>query len=258
MQEGLTKEQIEQFIHTGFVQLENAFSQEHAQKVRNILWQDMPVDPQNSSSWTKPVIRLGMYAQPPFVEAANTASLHKAFDQLVGQGRWIPPQSIGTFPIRFPSNEEPGDTGWHVDASFPGADPMNYLEWRINVRSKGRGLLMLFLFSDVSQADAPTRIRVSSHLEVARMLSPAGETGFSFMELATKLSAMPEGEEIAAIGQAGTVYLCHPFLAHAAQVHRGTEPRFLAQPPLLLRDELVIIDSQNGYSPVEEAIRIAL
>ncbi|WP_310589068.1 hypothetical protein [Fibrella forsythiae] len=135
---------------------------------------------------------------------------------------------------------------------------MNYLEWRINVRSKGRGLLMLFLFSDVSQADAPTRIRVGSHLEVARMLSPAGETGISFMELATKLSAMPEGEEIVAIGQAGTVYLCHPFLAHAAQAHRGTEPRFLAQPPLLLRDELVIMDSQNGYLPVEEAIRIAL
>lgn len=258
MQEGLTKEQIEQFIHTGFVQLENAFSQENAQKARAILWQDMPVDPQNPASWTKPVIRLGMYAQPPFVEAANTASLHKAFDQLVGQGRWIPPQSIGTFPIRFPSDEEPGDTGWHVDASFPGADPMNYLEWRINMRSKGRGLLMLFLFSDVSQADAPTRIRVGSHLEVARMLSPAGEAGFSFMELATKLSTMPKGEEIAAIGQAGTVYLCHPFLAHAAQAHRGTEPRFLAQPPLLLRDELVIMDSQNDYLPVEEAIRIAL
>ncbi|WP_310589067.1 hypothetical protein [Fibrella forsythiae] len=66
----------------------------------------MPVDPQNPASWTKPVIRLGMYAQPPFVEAANTVSLHKAFDQLVGQGRWIPPQSIGTFPVRFPSDED--------------------------------------------------------------------------------------------------------------------------------------------------------
>lgn len=242
----------------GFVRLDNAFSKETAHQVRHILWQDMPVDPQDPTSWTKPVIRLGMYTQPPFVRAANTASLHKAFDQLVGPGRWIPPQSIGTFPIRFPSDEQPNDTGWHVDASFAGADPTNYLEWRINVRSKGRGLLMLFLFSDVTQADAPTCIRIGSHLEVARLLSSAGEEGLSFMELASKLSALPKGEPIIATGKAGTVYLCHPFLAHAAQAHRGTEPRFLAQPPLLLQDELVLVDSPKGYWPVEAAIRMAL
>ena len=38
---------------------------------------------------------------------------------------------------------------------------------------------------------------------------------------------------VTATGDAGTVYLCHPFLVHAAQPHRGKHPRFLAQPPLL-------------------------
>lgn len=38
-------------------------------------------------------------------------------------------------------------------------------------------------------------------------------------------------------GRGGTVYLCHPFLVHAAQPHRGTRPRFMAQPPLLPRAE---------------------
>ncbi|WP_421825467.1 hypothetical protein [Larkinella sp.] len=55
-----------------------------------------------------------------------------------------------------------------------------------------------------------------------------------------------------------TVYLCHPFLAHAAQPHHGREPRFLAQPPLLLRQELQIEGSKGGYFPVEEAIRLGL
>jgi hypothetical protein len=41
---------------------------------------------------------------------------------------------------------------------------------------------------------------------------------------------------IAATGDAGTVYLCHPFLVHAAQPHHGRRPRFLAQPPLLPAD----------------------
>ena len=36
---------------------------------------------------------------------------------------------------------------------------------------------MLFLFSDVGEDDAPTRIRVGSHLQIARELAPAGESG---------------------------------------------------------------------------------
>ena len=38
-----------------------------------------------------------------------------------------------------------------------------------------------------------------------------------------------------AIGAAGTVYLCHPFLVHAAQIHRGESPRIMSQPPLAQR-----------------------
>jgi hypothetical protein len=199
-----------------------------------------------------------MYTQDPFIKAANTAVLHAAFNQLVGHNNWIPCRNMGTFPVRFPSAEDPGDTGWHVDASFPGDDPGNFFEWRINVKSRGRALLMLFLFSDVGEKDAPTRIRTGSHLDVAKALQPAGENGLSFMEVAIKLAGMPAREEILATGKAGTVYLCHPFIAHAAQPHQGTEPRFLAQPPLLLRNDLAIADKIGAYNPVEEAIRLGL
>lgn len=41
-----------------------------------------------------------------------------------------------------------------------------------------------------------------------------------------------ERPEALATGEAGTVYLCHPFLVQAAQRHQGTTPRFMAQPPL--------------------------
>lgn len=258
MQDFLTNKQIEQFINDGLIRIDNAFHSEIAREVRNILWKEMDCDPDNPATWTKPVIRLGMYTQEPFIQAANTQVLHQAFDQLVGSGRWIPCKSMGTFPVRFPSKEDPGDTGWHVDASFSGADPTNYLDWRINVKSKGRAQLMLFLFSDVTACDAPTRIRVGSHRDVARLLQTAGEPGLPFMELAGKLAGLPKRDEIVATGKAGTVYLCHPFLVHAAQPHQGKEPRFLAQPPLFLRDELRIEDATGGCTPVEEAIRLSL
>jgi hypothetical protein len=63
------------------------------------------------------------------------------------------------------------------------------------------------------------------------------------------------GPETTATGPAGTVYLCHPFLVHAAQRHRGTEPRFMAQPPLYPARPYDVV---SGGSPVEVAIRDAL
>ena len=56
----------------------------------------------------------------------------------------------------------------------------------------------------------------------------------------------------------GTVYLCHPFLAHAAQPHRGTNPRFMAQPPLYPAAPFELDRPDGDYSPVEIAIRSAL
>lgn len=253
--EKLNEIQIRQFINDGYVKLENVFPQQLAEEGRQILWKDTGCNPDDASTWTQPVIRLGEYAQEPFRKAVNAPLLHAAFDQLVGEGRWLPRYSIGTFPVRFPVTVEPGDTGWHVDASFPGDDINNYLEWRINIRSKGRVLLMSFLFSDVEEADAPTRIRTGSHLDVARLLAPEGENGLSCLELAMKLNDNSMGQEVLATGEAGTVYLCHPFIVHAAQPHHGKNPRFMAQPPLLPAIEFELSRQDNNYSPVEIAIR---
>jgi len=258
MSEILSKKEIEQFVLNGFVRIDNAFSQEIADAVLDILWNDLPCNRSNPSTWTEPVIRLGMYTQQPFIDSLNNKKLHLIFNQLVGEDKWIPCRSVGTFPVRFPSVQQPNDTGKHVDASFAGNDPNNYLEWRVNVKSKGRALLMLVLYSDVSENDAPTVIYEGSHIDVAKLLSKEGDFGLSFMELASKLDDLPKRKEVYATGKACTVYLCHPFIVHSAQPHRGAIPKFMAQPPLLLRSELSISDSDVGYSPVEQAIRLAL
>jgi len=232
---GLTPAQIRRFTADGFVRVDGAFPSRLADEVRERLWRDLPGEADFPASWTQPVVRLGMYSEPAFVEAANMPVLHAAFDQLAGPGRWRPCGAMGTFPVRFPSPDEPGDAGWHVDVSF-GDDP-DFLNWRANARSRGRCLLMLFLFSDVGPDDAPTRIRTGSHRRVARLLDGAGEGGLTLRELvAADFGGDPRQGEALATGPAGTVYLCHPFLVHAAQPHRGETPRFMAQPPLLPHD----------------------
>lgn len=257
----LTNEQIEQFITNGYVPVEQAFPCELADKCREILWAATECDPADQSTWKKPVVWLGYYDQEPFVQAANTPKLHTAFDQLVGHGCWKPRSNLGSFPIRFPSTEDTGDTGWHVDASFPGvnSDPNNFLSWCINIYSRDRALLMLFLFSDVGEQDAPTRIRSGSHMEVARILAAAGEEGLTYLDLSATLSATEKCTEVTATGAVGTVYLCHPFLAHAAQINRGSQPRFMAQPPLHAVKPFEFAGKKTSYYvPIERAIRRAL
>ncbi|MFN4209785.1 MAG: phytanoyl-CoA dioxygenase [Devosia sp.] len=172
----LSAAQIDAFITDGFVRIDNAFSRDLADQGRAILWAATGCDPDNPATWTQPVVRLGEFSQPPFHDAVNSPALRAAYDQLVGAGRWLPRGGLGTFPVRFPSPVDAGDTGWHIDVSF-GHEAPDFLDWRANVYSRGRALLMLFLFSDVEEDDAPTRIRPGSHLEVARYLAPAGEAG---------------------------------------------------------------------------------
>ena len=89
---------------------------------------------------------------------------------------------------------------------------------------------MLFLFSGVGEDDAPTRIGVGSHLDVPGLLATRGEVGMSFIDLAEQLGSTATRPVVHATGSVGDVYLCHPFLVHAAQAHHGKVSRFIAQP----------------------------
>jgi len=252
---GLSEAQIAKFIQHGYVKLEQAFGEDLARQGRDRLWNAMNLSPHAPETWTQSVVRLGFMTGAPFVEAANTPLLHACYDALVGENRWIRPNGLGTFPVRFPSLSDPGDTGWHVDASF-GTEQPDFMQWRVNVKSRGRALLMLFLFSDVGNRDAPTRIRKGSHAAIARQLLPHGEGGLTLREVAADgFASTADCEEVLATGQAGTVYLCHPFLVHSAQPHRGVTPRFMAQPALLPKGEF---DPLLPPSAVQIAIRRAI
>jgi hypothetical protein len=188
----------------------------------------------------------------PFVAAGTAPALWEAYDQLLGETRWWKRQGVGgTIPVRFPSDVNPGDAGWHVDGSFDGPDSTYWL----NVRSKRRGLLALFLLTDVDERSAPTRILEGSHLDVPRVLAPAGDDGMTFGDVAPRLAASTfRRRHVLAVGRAGDVYVCHPFLVHAASwPHRGTHARMVAQPGVGIREPFALRDGAE-VCPVEAAI----
>lgn len=270
----LSDEQIESFVSDGFVRLEGAFPKELAAHARDLLWKQLDMDPDDPTTWTREVVRLGVQDDEPFVRSANTPRLHSAYDQLVGAGRWKPLERVGTFPVRFPVDKKPDETedyGWHIDASFLAADaeaaggqswegelalvPPNYEEvFRCNVRSRGRALLLLFLYSDTGHEDAPTLIRAGSHLDVPPLLEPYGAEG-TYLNVGNVGVDRPVAS---ATGGAGDVYLCHPFLVHTPVANTGTRPRFMAQPSLEPVGLLELDRPDGQYSPIERAVRIGL
>lgn len=104
---------VERFLQDGFVKIEGAFPPRVAEDCARLLWQETGYAPEDPATWRDPVVWVGGTAQGPFAAAADSPALHEAFGLLVGEGRWEPRYSLGSFPLRFPHSEEPDDPGWH-------------------------------------------------------------------------------------------------------------------------------------------------
>ncbi len=172
---------------------------------------------------------------------------------LIGPGRWWRREGLGgTVPVRFPSEADPGDAGWHIEASYEEAG-----QWRVSAGSRDRGLLALYLLTDVEPDGAPTRLRPGSHRDVPPILAPAGDDGMEWLPAAQQAARASARRPTAlATGRAGEVFLCHPFLVHAASwPHRGRFPRMIAQPAVALHGQYALQAAPGETPPpVQQAI----
>jgi hypothetical protein len=248
----LSRSEVESFVADGYVAIRGAVPADVVRGCQRMIWSELGrhgVTADDPGTWTAPVVRIACPEGGPFTEAGTQPALWEAFDQLIGAGRWWRRPGVGgTIPVRFPSLADPGDAGWHIEASYQRDGHQ-----QVNVNSRARGLLVLYLLSDVDDASAPTRIRPGSHLDAARVLAPAGDDGLDWLEAATAAAEASAGRHtVLATGAAGDVFICHPFLVHAASwPHRGRIPRMMAQPGVALHAQFPLTEP---LSPVERAI----
>jgi hypothetical protein len=222
---------IDAFVRDGFVKLEQAAPREIAEAACDLLWQQIGLSPDDPGSWTQPVVwAADLTGAGPFGRLIRSRGLADALDQLCGTDGWVPRGALGHIPVRFPVQPTADDGGWHIDLNTPRPDG----SWAVSGRP--HSILLLTLLSEVGPADAPTRIRIGSHRDVAAVL---GEEPVEFLDSGALVDSASADRPVAhATGQPGDMYLVHPFTVHAADVHRGSTPRFMSQAPVMLAEPL--------------------
>ena len=249
---------VDGFIRDGYVVIRGAVDAATVAACRERVWESMAgrgVRRRDPATWP-PLVRIEDLSGGPFTAAGTVPLLAEAFDELIGPGRWDAPVAVGSaLMVRFPS-EDRADAGYHIEGSYRGPDGRD--GW-VNIRSRARGLLALFLLTDVGPEDAPTRLMRGSHLLVPEFLAPCGERG-AHADADERQFWRPSAlclPAAHATGTAGDVFLCHPFIVHTATwPHRGTGPRMIAQPAVHAADGFAV--DGTDPSPVARAIAASL
>jgi hypothetical protein len=233
---------VESFVRDGFVRL-TIGSREQGEAAQALLWQQIGLSPDEPEGWREPVVwAADMTGQGPFGELLRSPVLAAGLDAVCGKGGWQPRGAAGNIPIRFP-RPPADDRGWHLDANKPQPDG----GWGVTARS--HTLLVLMLFSEVGELDAPTRIRAGSQRD---SVGPLGEEVHDYIRAAELVVPASGHRPVAlATGSPGDAFLVHPLTVHAAHEHLGERPRFMAQMPFILAEPL----DPEADTPLARALR---
>lgn len=226
----MAKSLKDDFDRHGYVRIEDAVAPDRLVDLRQRMDEALATRERSAN------VKLG--DDPQAAALITTVPLRAAFDALLGAGRWAEPEALEDLRIKVPSSARPMQ--WHIDVFERGPETTDEdaSTWRASPRCGGVGLLVLLLLSEVGPTDGATAIRAGSHHTVARHLEAAGDEGLSLGDL---LDVGIDAETtdclvVLTTGRAGTAFLCHPMLVHAALAHTGVSPSYWALPPIKLTE----------------------
>jgi hypothetical protein len=162
---------VDSFLRDGFVAVRRAVDAGTAAACRELIWQSMARRSlrRGRSRDLAVLVRIDDLDAGPFAGAGRRLRRADRPGPVEVAGQCVG----GAMMVRFPSEDRAG-AGYHIEASYPSPDGQR---WLVNVRSRARGLLALFVLTDVGPVDAPARLVCGSHLTAARFLKSYGEAG---------------------------------------------------------------------------------
>jgi hypothetical protein len=249
--EYLTEEQVETFLTRGFVLVKNAFTREQAEAWSAQTFPRLGYDANDRATWEQARIHMPTH-QRTEVKEFSPKAWGAICDLCGGAERVLEPCYWGDgFIVNLGSDGDeaawqppsPQVGGWHKDGDWF----LHFLD------SPEQGLLTIILWSDVEPKGGATFVAGDSVGVVARHLieHPEGVRpgGFDFAGMVREC-----GDFFEATGEAGDVYLLHPYILHASSRNALRKPRLITNPSVLLREPMRFDRPDGDYSLVERAI----
>jgi len=251
----LTPADVDHFVEHGFVIVKDCIDRTTMKEWRDRSWVRNGYDPADRSTWKEGKIHMPNREFRPVSEIAPRALA--AMRDLVGGVERIPDDL--KWADGFVANYRLGDgeqwqppspqvAGWHKDGDFF----LHFLD------SPEQGLLSIVLWDDVVPQGGGTFIACDSVGVVARHLAAHAEgvepMAFPFDELIKQCTDFRE-----ATGQAGDVYLMHPFMLHTSSHNHAGRARLITNPCVILTEPMRFDrEPFESHSPVERVILRAL
>jgi hypothetical protein len=251
----LTARDIEHFVEHGFVIVKDCIDRAVMKEWVDRSWARNGYDPQHRATWREGKIhmpnrefrRVGEIAPRALAAMRElVGGVARISDDLKWGDGFVANYRLGDDQPWLPPSPE--ITGWHKDGDFF----LHFLD------SPEQGLLSIVLWDDVVARGGGTFIACDSVGVIARFLAehPQGvePTGFPFSELIQRCTNFRE-----ATGQAGDVYLMHPFMMHASSRNHAGRARLITNPCVFLTEPMRFDrEPFEAHSPVERAILRAL
>ncbi len=264
----ITEEQERHFLEKGYLVVQDCIDPELARKWTDRACARLGVRREDPSTWTKDIVWMDHETTAP-VRSLSPRAWGALCDVAGGEERiddtvyGLPSRGHFTsinshewsdaFIVNFRRGaEEPWQPpsarvkGWHKDGSY----------FRHFLDSREQSLLTIVLWSDVAPRGGGTFIAPDSVGVVARYLRdhPEGVEPDEFGRLIDRCR-----EFVEVTGRAGTFLILHPFMLHASSQNHSGRPRFMTNPPVVLKEHMGFDRADRAaFSLLERATLYAL
>ena len=261
----LTEAQVQSFLDKGYLVIKDCFDTHLGNRWIEESYDRLGYNPRDATTWQKDIVWMDHKNRMQVRDIAPKAwdaildvvggedRLETQVMKLGSSGHFTTINSFewsDAFIINFHRGADqpwqppsPQVGGWHKDGSY----------FRHFLDSREQSLLTIVLWSDVQHQGGGTFVAPDSVRVVARHLYqhpegiPANEFNFKAM-----VSECTQFEEVT--GKAGDFIILHPFMLHASSQNVLGKPRFMSNPPIVLKEPMNLNrENPEAFSLLERA-----
>lgn len=262
----LSEDQVQHFLNKGYLVVKGCVDRALAQRWTDQAYRRLGYDKHDANTWEKDIVWMYPENTLPIQEVSATA--WQAICDVVGGEDRIEDQVMAidghfdkvnafrwsdAFIVNFhrgqgqPWQPPSANTkGWHVDGAF----------FRHFLTSREQALLTIVYWSDVAHQGGGTFIAPDSISHVARFLAdhPEGVRSIPAQDIVKQCR-----EFVEITGEVGDFLILHPFMLHASSQNLHGKPRFMSNPPVVLKEPLNLNRSNpDDFSLLERTTLHAL